>query len=462
VADTVYTYAMDEFGNITALTWAAGGGGQMPNSKAMAVSPLTNQLSGAGYYYDVLGNLVTMPAADSVGTVSMSYLDQGHIGTLTDAAGGIWKYYYDADGKRRIKVKTAGGAATEPDGQGGVRLVADRSFYFYEGEDLICQQDIGALVQDESQYEPKFLLLDHLGSTRAEMVFDPSTLAPQIQEYYDLMPYGEVIDPPSTQESVLFTGKPKDAESGLDLFGDRYYLNGSFRWISPDEPFVDNHAELPQKWNLYNYVSNNPVNSVDVMGRLELRIQSKVSTTVISGGEFRTKTENRYNVRCNTRMNNAMDTLQKIPGIGGLFGTAAKGADKAGNWAMGDKTKASFDEAMAGAKAQDLLKDDFGKGADFEKQIEKTFNALQPSGQTSGTYSEQDLGKLQTAINVTIDGMVGQVLAKHGLNQDSGGLIAKQIRDIGKALKKEYNIKTMKQDAEKLYQKSSKEPVIRP
>jgi len=145
VADAVYTYAMDEFGNITARTWAAGGGGQMPNSKAMAVSPLTNQLSGAGYYYDVLGNLVTMPAADSVGTVSMSYLDQGHIGTLTDAAGGIWKYYYDADGKRRIKVRTTGGAATEPDGQGGVRLVADRSYYFYEGEDLICQQDVGGL-----------------------------------------------------------------------------------------------------------------------------------------------------------------------------------------------------------------------------------------------------------------------------------------------------------------------------
>ena len=411
-----------------------------------------------------------MPAPDSQDSLLMTYLDQGLIGTLTDAASVVWKYYYDADGKRRIKVKTAGGAATRVDDQGHVVFVDDHSFYFYEGEDLICQQDIGDLVAripgtdeiDEYAYEPKFLLLDHLGSTRAELVFDPSTLAPQIQEYYDLMPYGEVIDPPTTQERVLFTGKPKDAESGLDLFGDRYYLNSSFRWISPDKPFVDNHAELPQKWNLYNYVSNNPVNSVDMMGRLELRIQSKAKMEAISGGEFRTKTENRYNVRCNTRMNNAMDTLQKIPGIGGLFGTAAKGADKAGNWAMGDKTKASFDEAMAGAKAQDLLKDDFGKGADFEKQIEKTFNALQPSGQTSGTYSEQDLGKLQTAINVTIDGMVGQVLAKHGLNQDSGGLIAKQIRDIGKALKKEYNIKTMKQDAEKLYQKSSKEPVIRP
>jgi len=150
----------------------------------------------------------------------------------------VWKYYYDADGKRRIKVKTAGGAATEPEGQGGVRLVADRSFYFYEGEDLICQQDVGVLVQDESQYEPKFLLLDHLGSTRAELVFDPVSLAPQIQEYYDLMPYGEVIDPPTTQESVLFTGKQRDTENELDYFGPRNYASGSFRWNSPDLMFL--------------------------------------------------------------------------------------------------------------------------------------------------------------------------------------------------------------------------------
>jgi YD repeat-containing protein len=68
---------------------------------ALAVDRGTNQLNGAGYDYDVLGNLVNMPAGDGVGTVGMVYLDQGHIGTLTDAAGVVWKYYYDADGKRR-------------------------------------------------------------------------------------------------------------------------------------------------------------------------------------------------------------------------------------------------------------------------------------------------------------------------------------------------------------------------
>ncbi len=264
VADAVYTYAMDEFGNITARTWAAGGGGDLPSSLALVVNRATNRLGGAGYAYDVLGNLVQMPAG--VDFVTMSYLDQGHIGTLTDAAGGIWKYYYDADGKRRIKVKTAGGAATEPDGQGGVRLVADRSYYFYEGENLICQQDIGALVQDESQYEPKFLLLDHLGSTRAELVFDPVSLAPQIQEYYDLMPYGEVIDPPTTQESVLFTGKQRDSESGIDIFGARSFSSLINRWSSPDPLHQSMLIHDPQTLNRYSYVGNNPIICVDPTG----------------------------------------------------------------------------------------------------------------------------------------------------------------------------------------------------
>jgi len=42
-------------------------------------------------------------------------------------------------------VKTAGGAATRVDDQGNVVFVDDHSYYFYEGEDLICQQDMGGL-----------------------------------------------------------------------------------------------------------------------------------------------------------------------------------------------------------------------------------------------------------------------------------------------------------------------------
>jgi len=193
----------------------------------------------------------------------MTYLDQGHIGTLTDAAGVVWKYYYDADGKRRIKSKTVNGVSSISD---------NCSYYFYEGEDLICQQDVGALVQDESQYEPKFLLLDHLGSTRAELVFTESggVFSPVTQEYYDLMPYGEIITPPTTQESVLFTGKSRDYDSGLDFFGARYSSYLLFRFLSVDPGQIHKgHITNPQKWNRYTYVINNPLLLVDITGNEE-------------------------------------------------------------------------------------------------------------------------------------------------------------------------------------------------
>jgi len=94
------------------------------------------------------------------------------------------------------------------------------------------------------------------------------TFVPVIQEYYDLMPYGEVIDPPSVQESMLFTGKPRDTESGLDIFGARYYTPNIMRWSSPDSPFEDNWLEDPQSWNLFVYVRHNPVNRFDPNGQV--------------------------------------------------------------------------------------------------------------------------------------------------------------------------------------------------
>ncbi|GEM_PF-2614759 len=176
--------------------------------------------------------------------------------------------YFDADGKRRIKSKTVNGVSSISD---------NCSYYFYEGENLICQQDIGALVQDESQYEPKFLLLDHLGSTRAELVFTESggAFVPVIQEYYDLMPYGEVIDAPTTQESVLFTGKQRDAETGYDYFGPRNFNFHNMRWLSADSPLVDNHINEPQFWNLYSYVGNNPTKYLDPSGRQSKNVNEK-------------------------------------------------------------------------------------------------------------------------------------------------------------------------------------------
>jgi len=63
-----------------------------------------------------------------------------------------------------------------------------------------------------------------------------------------------------------YTGKERDAESGNDYFGARYYASSMGRWLSPDDG-SDFDPESPQNWNLYSYVRNNPLNSVDENGR---------------------------------------------------------------------------------------------------------------------------------------------------------------------------------------------------
>jgi RHS repeat-associated protein len=66
-------------------------------------------------------------------------------------------------------------------------------------------------------------------------------------------------------------GKERDAESGLDYFGARYYASSMGRWMSPDwadkpEAVPYSSLENPQSLNLYGYVLNNPLSKADPDG----------------------------------------------------------------------------------------------------------------------------------------------------------------------------------------------------
>ncbi len=68
-----------------------------------------------------------------------------------------------------------------------------------------------------------------------------------------------------------YTGKERDAESGLDYFGARYYSSNMGRWMSPDwadKPEAVPYSSLdnPQSLNLYGYVGNNPLSMADADG----------------------------------------------------------------------------------------------------------------------------------------------------------------------------------------------------
>ena len=71
-----------------------------------------------------------------------------------------------------------------------------------------------------------------------------------------------------TRIGYRYTGKERDTESGNDYFGARYYASTMGRFLSPDAP-VDQHPEDPQSWNLYSYVRNNPLISIDQDGNYD-------------------------------------------------------------------------------------------------------------------------------------------------------------------------------------------------
>jgi RHS repeat-associated protein len=125
--------------------------------------------------------------------------------------------------------------------------------YVYLGGQLVAQ------YADSTTY---FVHKDHLGSTRLLTKLDKSPL----EAPYDYVPYGEPIGPSGSGTTHKFTGKERDAESGLDNFGFRYNSSSLGRFMSPDPFMASGRVENPQTWNRYAYALNNPLRFIDPLG----------------------------------------------------------------------------------------------------------------------------------------------------------------------------------------------------
>jgi RHS repeat-associated protein len=123
---------------------------------------------------------------------------------------------------------------------------------------LLCTTAVGA------QPVVKYYHVDGLGSVRT--VTDATG---QVIERHEYLPFGEEWNAPASSQPLHFTGKERDAETGLDYFGARYYAAkiGRFTTIDPVYTWRDNLAD-PQRWNRYAYVRNNPLRYVDPDGRV--------------------------------------------------------------------------------------------------------------------------------------------------------------------------------------------------
>jgi RHS repeat-associated protein len=145
-------------------------------------------------------------------------------------------------------------------------------------------------TQAQSQTPPAVVVEyyhhDALGSVR--LVTDQNQ---QVIARHDFLPFGEEWNPPTTaKEKKLFTGHERDADTGLDYFGARYYRPqvGRFTTIDPLQTTAENLVD-PQRWNRYAYARNNALKYVDPDGR-DIRYANQQTAFVFSWMAARSST----------------------------------------------------------------------------------------------------------------------------------------------------------------------------
>ncbi len=189
---------------------------------------------------------------------TFGYDAENRLITSTQPNTGAIAYAYDGDGRRVLK--TVGNTST---------------VFVYD-----------AMGQLAAEYGPstaagtQYVIADTLGSTRLLL-----NSTGGVAERIDYLPFGEELPAgiggrtscyssitypaaPPDQQDVKFTGKERDAETGLDYFGFRYMSSAQGRWSSPDAlNLTDERVLNPSNTlNKYVYGGNNPLKYVDPDG----------------------------------------------------------------------------------------------------------------------------------------------------------------------------------------------------
>ena len=239
-ACTGLQWTIDPWSNMTAQTTTGG----TCNSFSAAVGT-NNQL--VGYQYDIAGNMMNdgshnytydaenrISQVDGGTTATYAYNESGQ--RVRKATGSTWtEYFYAPDGK----------VLSDYNGTGYPKE------YIYDGDRLVAQYNWLTGTTN-------FIHADHLGTTRVVTAVNQSVL-----DSLDFYPYGQQSSGDTTT-THKFTGKERDAESGLDNFTARYFGSTMGRFMSPDPR--GGHPEDPQTLNRYAYVRNNPTTLTDPTG----------------------------------------------------------------------------------------------------------------------------------------------------------------------------------------------------
>ena len=175
----------------------------------------------------------------------------------------ILEFGYDGDGKRVIKRIKYGDK------------IKKEKVYIYDSSGQVIEEYevrngetktniyIGGVLRI-SDNKKEFICKDVLGST----ILLTDEEGNQIQRY-KYSPFGSIeYSKGISDNKYQFTGKERDAESGLIYYGERYLDPKPGRWISRD--LWAGSLSNPQSLNRYLYCENNPLKYYDVLGLVKI------------------------------------------------------------------------------------------------------------------------------------------------------------------------------------------------
>jgi len=229
-------------------------------------------------------------------------------GNALTCAGSTNSYVYDAENR----VVSGGSAAFAYDGDGrrvSKTVGSTTTTYVYDASGTLTAEYGASAPNPNGNVE--YLTADSLGSTR--LVTGTGTANGGVISRHDYLPFGQeltadmggrnaVFGYPTTSsfsadgvthtDSITqeFTGKERDAETGLDYFGARYLSSAQGRFMSVDPLLSTLRPENPQTLNRYAYTLNNPLRYIDKTGAYEEDVHRDLTTVLALVAGFDEKT----------------------------------------------------------------------------------------------------------------------------------------------------------------------------
>ncbi len=183
------------------------------------------------FTYDLAGNVINDTS------YTYAYDAEERISSVSTTGGTvIASYVYDADGRRVRKI--AGSTVDYLYDLSGHEISEISSAGVWNRGEVYAGGQHVATYNGGATY---FTHADWLGTERVR-----STVGGGVYSTWTSYPFGEGSPTPNPGPTH-FTGKERDAESGLDYFGARYYGSGMGRFMSPDPSgLLAQHPEDPQ------------------------------------------------------------------------------------------------------------------------------------------------------------------------------------------------------------------------